>query len=125
MKERKSSNRVVAETTEKKTKVEKKRAELASLGQRDLRRKRPEKQSELAILLCHHSLASWPTFLEEMCRGDELVAENLYAVFTFEPLHSLRLGVRRLLKLCLVHYLSSDESSSCPGSPAERQETSG
>lgn len=50
-----------------------------------------------------------------------VVAENFYYLLTFEPLQNFQLGVSRLLKLRLVHYLSSDELQSHPESPARRR----
>lgn len=59
-------------------------------------------------------MAEWQSFLEDTCVGYGVVAKDLYSLFTFEPGHILYLEVLRLLKLLLVHHLSSKEICSQP-----------
>lgn len=49
-----------------------------------------------------------------MRRDDEVVTEESYSIFTFETLRNFHFEVSRLLKLFLLHYLSSDK---IPGHP--------
>lgn len=43
------------------------------------------------------------------------MVENLYSIFTFEPLHKLHLGRSRLMTTCMVQHLSSYDTYSNPG----------
>lgn len=54
-----------------------------------------------------HSLASWESFLENLLLVDKCISSDLYSILTYEPLHNLFLGLSRLLKFCLILYLSS------------------
>lgn len=47
--------------------------------------------------------------------------DDLYSIFTFEPLHKFHLGVSRLLKNCLIQYLSSEKMYSHPDGPSGKQ----
>lgn len=44
---------------------------------------------EIARLLSQHSLAYWPSFLEELKGEEGVMIRNLYSVFASEPLHNL------------------------------------
>lgn len=77
-------------------------------------RRQREILDEIGFLLSEHSLAKWPSFLEEMCEEDELMGENIYSNFTFAPLQNLHFRVPTLLKKCLIQYFSSDETYSQP-----------
>lgn len=63
----------------------------------------------------------WPSFLEDMCAETGLVTENLYSVFTFQPLHKLYLGVSKLLKSRLDQCLSFEDVYGHPAGPSEMQ----
>lgn len=99
VRERGCSRRVVPKMIDTTEKVGEVQAEAAGLGRRSRSTRRREIKSEIAALVFQQSLAEWRSFPEDMCGGDEAVEENLHFKFTFERLHSLRLRVRRLLKL--------------------------
>lgn len=103
---RKTSSCVAAETTDTRRKLGEKQAEAASLCGRDRSTRRPKIQSEVVALLHEQFPAKWPSFLEDICGGDEIVTEYLYFTSTFEPLHNFHLEVPRLLKLCFVQNFS-------------------
>ena len=56
-----------------------------------------------------YSLAIWESSLESMSLADKSISPDLYSIFTFEPLHNLFLGVSKLLKVCMIQYMSSAE----------------
>lgn len=102
MKGRESSSIFAAETIDTRKKLVERQADAASLSRGAYSTREQELQSGIADFLSQQSVAEWPPFLEEMCRGDGVVVEGLYSTCMFEPLHSLRLLVPRLSKLCLV-----------------------
>lgn len=100
---------MVAETIDKRRRVGEMRAEAASLGRKGLSTRRREVQSQIAALPSQQPLTEWPSFLEDVCVGDGIVAEDSHSKVTFESLRNLYLVVSRLLKLGLVQYFSFDE----------------
>ena len=59
-------------------------------------------------LLNKHSLAPWPSFLEDLkLSSPSFIPGDIYDLFTFEPLHNLHLGISKLLKQCTFHYVTS------------------
>lgn len=98
------------ETDDTRRKVVEKQAEVVSLGGTFGSTRRPEVQSEIVALLSKQSLAEKTSFLKDLCGGDGGLAEILHSTFTPEPIQYLHLGVPGLLKLCLAHYSSSDET---------------
>lgn len=48
---------------------------------------------EIDFLLCWQSLAKWPSVLEVMCGGSEVLKKDLYSMITYELLHKLHSGV--------------------------------
>lgn len=51
-----------------------------------------------------------PIVSGKMCGSDGVLMENLYFIFTFEPLHNTYLEVFRPFKSYLIQCLSSDEN---------------
>lgn len=120
---RKCSSCVAAETTDKRRKIVEMQAEAGGLYGKDRSTRKREIQSRIAVLLSQRFLAEWPSFLEDMCGDDEVVAEDLYSIFSFQPLHSLYCKVERFLKLYLVHCLS-DVIYSHPADSAGKRKSS-
>lgn len=112
-----SPSRVLSGTIETRRRVKELKEAAERMSGREERGRRREALNEIGCLLSAKSLAEWPSSLEELCGSGGLVVEDLYSMFTFEPLHNLHLGVSRLLKTCLVQYLSSDEIYSHPCGP--------
>lgn len=57
--------------------------------------RRREILDEVEYLLSEQSLTEWPPYLDEMCKGEGVVAEDLYWVFTAERSHNFRLRVSK------------------------------
>lgn len=95
--------------------------ELRNLAERGRSRRQREVLDGIKFLLSKQALMQWRSFLKEMCRGDGKVANDVYSMFTFEPLYSPHLAVSRLLKTSLIQYLCLDEIRSHPGGPARKQ----
>lgn len=47
-------------------------------------------------------------FIEELAISTRVGGVSMYLLYTFEPLHDLHLGISKLVKVCTVKYLSSD-----------------
>lgn len=76
-------------------------------------------------LLLQQSLSEEPSFLEELSAEDDLVTEDLYAIFTIAPSRILHLERSRLLKSCQAQQMSCDDMYGHPLSPAgERRKLS-
>lgn len=80
-------SRVVAQTMKTRRKLKKLQEKT---GERAGKR-RPEVLDLMDSFLSYRPLAKWPSFSEETCVGDEVVVENLYSIFTYEPLHNFHL----------------------------------
>lgn len=85
VKGRKSSSPVVAKMIDTKRKVGEKQTDTASLGIRACITGRREIQGKIVALLSEQPLAEQPSFLEVICKGDGVVADGLYSIFTFQP----------------------------------------
>lgn len=73
------------------------------------------------MLLSQHSRAVWLPFLKDLFAGDGASAKDLNSILTFGSLHNSHLALSRLLKLCLIQYLPSDEISSVFGGWAAKR----
>lgn len=80
---------MVAETTDTRRNAGEKQTEAVGLGGRSRNVRKQKVQSEKAALLSEHSFAEWSSFLDYMCKGDEVLAEILNSIFTSEPLQNL------------------------------------
>lgn len=69
-------------------------------------------------LLSEHSLAKWPSFLEETSGGERVKVRDLYSILRFEWLHISPVRVSRLLMAFLINVLSSNEICSHPQGPS-------
>ena len=59
--------------------------------------------------LKHWSLAQWTSFLEDLHDAfPDFIVDDVYSIFTFEPLHNLHLGTSKMLKLLFFLLLSSN-----------------
>lgn len=99
---RKSSNRLLSATTDKRRRVENLK-ETVRIKKRSQKRRRCWTLKDVSNLSSKKSLAEWPSFSEVMCRETDLMMEDVYLVFTFEPLQDLHLRVFKLLQDCLIH----------------------
>lgn len=99
---RKTSDCVVAKTIETRRKVKELQKKAVNLAWSSSSRKRREVLDKIGSLLSQRSLTEWPSFLKKTCKCDRVVAENLYSVITFKPLHNLQLGVSKNLKTIFV-----------------------
>ena len=55
-----------------------------------------------------YSIAPWRSFLEDIATDfPSFLSDDLYNIFTFEPLHNLHLGISKLLKSCTFQLVSS------------------
>ena len=58
--------------------------------------------------LKEYSIAPWRSFLEDIADNfPSFLGDDLYNIFTFEPLHNLHLGISKLLKSCTYQLVSS------------------
>ena len=67
------------------------------------------------------SLSPVPSFLEELYCVGNIVPNDAYSIFTFEPLHNLHLGISKLLKTCTIQLLSSDDLYTHPTKNSRQQ----
>lgn len=75
---RESSKRVVAETTEKRRKVNELQEEAGSVTGRSCSRRRKKIMYEIRSLLSEQVLAKSRSFLEAVCGDDGVLVEDLY-----------------------------------------------
>lgn len=68
-------------------------------------RRRQKVLDDKGCLLSKMVLAMCPSSAEEACKGAGVAEENLYLIFTLEPLHNLHLKMARLLKAGLFQSL--------------------
>lgn len=55
------------------------------------------------------SISSQPSFLETSPLIPRMETCNMYAAFTFEPMHNLHLGISKLIKQCMYTRFSSEQ----------------
>lgn len=68
---------------------------------------RLEEILKVGRFLFHLSLSSVGSFLEHVKDAPGLFQEDVYSIFTFEPMPIVHLGISKLLKNCFVGYVGS------------------
>ena len=63
----------------------------------------------------NYSLSSWSSFLENSNLVPSTVIDDLYSIYTYEPLHNIHLGLSVRLKDVLTHYLGTSKSVTING----------
>lgn len=112
---------MVAEKTETERRVRERTEEAESLAERSRSRKWRKELADIGFLLSKQLLAERPSLLQEMCRKDGVVVEDLYSIFAFGLFCSLQLRVPRVRKTRLTQFLFSDEICSHTGGPLRKQ----
>lgn len=106
---RKSRNSFLSATTETHKKVESLKEIARMVKENSQKKKRRWALDEVLNLLSEQCLAEWPSFLADMSGETTLVIEELYSVFTSDPLHGLHVRVPKLSKNCLTQFLTSND----------------
>lgn len=91
------------------------------MSERGQKRRRSQELGEILRSLAQHSLADWQSFLEESSSKEGSVIEDLYSVFTGQPLQNSHLRVSGLSESCRIQCLLCDDKYSHPLGPAEKQ----
>lgn len=77
--------------------------------------------TSIEAILKHFLIASWESFLESSSIVNRVTNPGLNNIFTFEPLYNLLSGISKLLKHCMIHFLSSNSLSSNARGPQKNQ----
>lgn len=65
---------------------------------------------------------NWAFLLEEMCWSDRVLVERVYWIFMFELLQNFQVEASRVLRMRLIQYSTSAETSSHAEVPSEKQQ---
>lgn len=103
--------RVGADTIEKRGRLEQLEEKPAKLAGSEKTEKRCSSLEKIPSLRSEQFLAEWLSIAKNLCRADGLVVAKLHLLSTLELLRNLHLGKSRVLKKCLVRYLSSETVS--------------
>lgn len=118
---RKSQNRLLPSMVKMWRRAESLKEAAKMMGETDQEGRRRWALKEVLSLLFEQPLAKRPSFLKKMCARYDLELEDLYSIFTSEAFHRHYVKVSKLLKNCLIQYLSSEKICSSTAGPSGEQ----